>query len=71
MSTAAGTGRPENTFGGSGTDVGNAVIPDPMNPGSVIVVGTTQSDDFPTTPNALQPTYGGGLSDGFISILPV
>jgi hypothetical protein len=76
--TQAGTNRPENTFGGSGTDMGNAVIPDPSNPGSVIVVGTTGqnpmnpgTDDFPTTPNALQPTYGGGPSDGFVASVPV
>jgi hypothetical protein len=76
--TAAGTYRPENTFGGSGTDMGNAVIPDPSNPGSVLVVGTTQqdpsnpdTDDFPTTANALQQIYGGGLSDGFLASVPV
>jgi hypothetical protein len=30
------------------------------------VVGMTKSLDFPTTPNALQPQYGGGDSDGFL-----
>jgi hypothetical protein len=64
--TQGGTGRPENTFGGSDMDVGNAVILDPSNPGSVLVVGTTHSNDFPTTSNAMQQTYGGGLSDGFL-----
>jgi hypothetical protein len=64
--TQAGTSRPENTFGGSDMDVGNAVILDPSNPGSVLVVGTTHSNDFPTTSKAMQQTYGGGSSDGFL-----
>ncbi len=31
------------------------------------VVGRTTSTDFPVSPNALQPEYGGGESDGFIA----
>jgi hypothetical protein len=65
--TQNGTGRPENTFGGTDTDVGNAVILDPSNPGSVLVVGTTKSVDFPTT----GLPYGGGPSSGFLVSVPV
>lgn len=34
--------------------------------GHIYVVGTTWSKDFPTTPTAFQPSYGGGATDGFI-----
>lgn len=37
--------------------------------GRAYVVGTTASPSFPTTPEALQPTYGGGTCDGFITKL--
>ncbi|MDR3661240.1 MAG: SBBP repeat-containing protein, partial [Mycobacterium sp.] len=33
------------------------------------VTGVTSSTDFPLTPNAAQPTYGGGDSDGFVTEL--
>jgi hypothetical protein len=33
--------------------------------GNVYVVGRTRSSDFPTTPDALQPTYANGSSGGF------
>ena len=33
--------------------------------GTVNVVGSTRSHDWPTTANAVQPAYGGGYSDGF------
>ena len=35
----------------------------------VILIGETQSEDFPITADALQPSYGGGDSDGFITVL--
>lgn len=39
-------------------------------PGSnLIVSGTTGSSDFPTTPLAFQPNYGGGMLDGFVTEL--
>ncbi len=57
---------PENTFGGSGTDVGNAVALDPTNASNVYVVGNTTSTDLPTTAGVVQPTYGGGSSTGFV-----
>lgn len=34
--------------------------------GNAYAVGLTQSPDFPTTPAALQPGYGGGDGDGFL-----
>ena len=36
--------------------------------GNAYVVGDTKSGDFPTV-NAIQPTYGGGLADAFVSKL--
>ena len=35
--------------------------------GDVFVAGTTNSTDFPTTPNAPQPQYASGASDAFAS----
>jgi gliding motility-associated-like protein len=37
--------------------------------GNIYVLGTTNSLDFPTTPGALQPTFGGGGTDIYVSIL--
>jgi hypothetical protein len=37
--------------------------------GQVVVVGTTDAVDFPTTPNAIAPSYMGGLSKAFITKL--
>jgi Tol biopolymer transport system component len=36
--------------------------------GNIFVVGQTESQNFPTTPNALQTTYGGGDSDGALAV---
>jgi hypothetical protein len=36
--------------------------------GSIIVIGQTESDDFPVTGDALQTVFGEGESDGFISV---
>jgi uncharacterized protein (TIGR03437 family) len=35
--------------------------------GSIWVAGITSSPDFPVTPDALQPQYGGGFSSGFLA----
>jgi gliding motility-associated-like protein len=35
----------------------------------VIVTGGTASNGFPVSPNAAQSTYGGGSTDGFVSIV--
>lgn len=37
--------------------------------GSVVVASTTKSTDFPTTPNAFQPNFGGGSTDGCVFML--
>ncbi|GIW06637.1 MAG: hypothetical protein KatS3mg060_1442 [Dehalococcoidia bacterium] len=55
------------TLGGTGDDVGYAVAYDPT--GHVLVTGCTESANFPVTPGAAQPTYGGGASDGFVTKL--
>lgn len=35
----------------------------------VILLGETQSEDFPITDDAIQPSYGGGDGDGFLTVL--
>lgn len=54
-------------LGGSGGDFWLMPILDAQ--GNVIIVGQTQSRDFPVTPNAVQKTYGGGHSDGALAVL--
>jgi Bacterial Ig-like domain (group 3) len=54
-----------STFlGGSQNDQGGPIVANPD--GSVYVGGYTQSADFPTTSNAFQKVWGGGL-DGFLA----
>jgi hypothetical protein len=53
-------------LGGSGEDRGYTIEVDSL--GNVYVVGVTRSSDFPLA-NPLQPTYGGGIWDGFITKL--
>jgi len=58
---------PYSTYlGGSLNDRGFGVtrLPD----GRIVVVGSTSSPNFPTTPGSFQPSYGGGASDGFITV---
>jgi hypothetical protein len=50
-----------------GNDVGYGIAIDSS--GNAYVTGSAIATDFPTTPGALQTTYGGGLSDGFVSKL--
>jgi hypothetical protein len=52
-------------FGGSQPDAALSITVAPD--GTVIVVGTTASRDFPTTLGVYQSTYGGGLSDAFVA----
>ena len=47
--------------------MGNGIAVDVS--GNVSVTGGTESADFPTTPGAFQPTFGGGFSDAFVSKL--
>ena len=53
-------------FGGSEGEF--FLVPTEDAAGNVWVVGSTRSDDFPVTPDALQPTYGGGESDGALVV---
>ncbi|GLX70373.1 SBBP repeat-containing protein [Paenibacillus glycanilyticus] len=50
-------------IGGSASDSGQNVAVDAS--GNVYVTGRTYSDNFPVTPGAAQPTFG-GLSDAFV-----
>lgn len=51
--------------GGSSHDQAHAVAVDAS--GNAIVVGTTQSDDFPTTTGAVDRTFNGGVMDVFVA----
>jgi hypothetical protein len=56
-------------FGGSaGHDLASGLALSPF--GTVAIAGQTESTDFPTV-DAVQPTYGGGLTDGFVSLVSV
>jgi len=54
-------------LGGGGGDVGSAIAVNAS--GEALVVGTTESSDFPVTLGAFQTTYGGGFTDAFVSKL--
>jgi hypothetical protein len=51
-------------FGGSGEDRGDYIAVDPT--GNAYFCGWTGSPDFPTTPGAFQPTFGGPQFDAFV-----
>jgi hypothetical protein len=53
--------------GSSAADFGNAIALDGR--GNIYVTGETYSSDFPTTNNALNRTFGGGLNDIFVTKL--
>jgi hypothetical protein len=63
---AAGTAVYSTYLGGSGEDSGRDIAVDSA--GNAYVAGYTGSRNFPTR-NALQPTYGGGPYDGFVTKL--
>jgi Beta-propeller repeat len=54
-------------LGGSGDDSGSAIAVDGS--GNAYVSGDTSSTNFPTTTAAFQTTFGGGLSDAFVTKL--
>ncbi len=53
--------------GGRNTDIGMAVAVDAS--GEAVVVGQTDSPDFPVTPQAFDTSYNGGGLDSFVSRL--
>lgn len=52
-------------LGGSKSDACYSIQLDRDN--NIYVAGGTSSENFPTTPGVIQPTYQGGVCDGFIS----
>jgi len=57
-------------FGGSGAEATQNSGGIALNAsGSIFIVSDTTSTDLPVTPGALQTTYGGGASDGFLAEL--
>jgi hypothetical protein len=54
-------------LGGSGSDFGTAIAVDGA--GNAYVAGQTSSSSFPTTAGAVQPTYGGGFTNAFVTKL--
>jgi hypothetical protein len=54
-------------IGGSGTETAAAIALDSS--GDAYVTGSTTSTDLPTTTGAVETTYGGGSSDGFVAKL--
>jgi hypothetical protein len=54
-------------LGGSGDEFALGLAAN--NHGGAYVAGSTSSPDYPTTAKALQPAYGGGTSDVFVSKL--
>jgi streptogramin lyase len=64
---AAGSALVYATYlGGNGDDIGNGIAVDGA--GEAVVTGYTTSSNFPTA-NALQPAFGGGYSDAFVTKL--
>ncbi len=64
---ASGTALVYSTYlGGNGTDSGNGLALDVAATPNALVAGSTASANFPTA-SALQGTYGGGTSDGFVA----
>ncbi|TMI08125.1 MAG: hypothetical protein E6H40_12740 [Betaproteobacteria bacterium] len=69
---AAGSALLYSTYlGGSGADAGYGIAVDTL--GNAYVTGETRSTDFPTTPGAIQTTYGGScmncVGDAFVTKL--
>jgi hypothetical protein len=54
-------------LGGSGDDENGGSAPALDQRGNIYAGGVTSSTDFPVTPGAIQPTYGGGDIDGLIA----
>ncbi|MBV8847768.1 MAG: SBBP repeat-containing protein [Bryobacterales bacterium] len=69
INPSAGTIPYSTYIGGSDTDVATNVLVDPATL-NVTVAGYTYSNDFPITPNAAQPAYGGN-GDAFVITLNI
>jgi hypothetical protein len=54
-------------LGGSGTEF--CLLPTPDEAGRIFIVGQTESKDLPVTAAALQESYGGGNSDGWLAVV--
>jgi hypothetical protein len=54
-------------LGGSAADIAGAVRVDRA--GNAFIAGVTGSVDFPVTKDAIQASYGGGVSDAFLVVL--
>ena len=55
-------------MGGAGQDAGFVLAINPLNPSNIYVGGGTTSSNFPGTGGGvLQPTYNGGLTDGYLA----
>ena len=52
-------------LGSTGVDIAQAMAIDSA--GGLWLTGYTMSDDFPVTPNAFRPAFGGGASDVFLT----
>ena len=56
-------------LGGGGCDAAFVLKPDPLT-GDLYVGGATTSNNFPgDKTNVIQGTYGGGISDGFVTVI--
>jgi hypothetical protein len=65
---AAGSGLVYSTYlGGAARDVGTAIAVDAD--GAAYVSGRTSSQDYPTTPDGLDPTFNGFADDAFVTRL--
>jgi len=54
-------------LGGSGDDIGFGIALDALPQPDAYVTGTTSSTNFPITPRAFQPAFGGGPEDAFVA----
>jgi hypothetical protein len=65
---ATGTAMTYSTYlGGNDVDLCNGIAVDAL--GNAYVTGQTTSTNFPTTANAFQTTFGGGIYDAFVTKL--
>ncbi len=55
-------------LGGSGANE-FYLMPTVDRKGNIFLVGSTSSEDFPVTPNALQRTFAGGKTDGVLAVV--